>query len=53
MEKPLNLHVKDMNIKHVAINDNMLCPKTLGLCDDFSQGSCEMSETKPFPESTI
>ena len=39
--------------RHVAIDGIVLCQKTLSLCEDFSQGSCEMSGTKPCTASTL
>ncbi|XP_018608961.2 uncharacterized protein LOC108935128 [Scleropages formosus] len=51
MEKALNLWVEDMNRKCVSIDGNMLRQKALRLYEDFSKGSPEMSDTKPFTAS--
>ncbi|KAM9226313.1 tigger transposable element-derived protein 1-like [Dugong dugon] len=48
MEKALNLWVEDMNRKRVPIHGNMLRQKALSLYGDFSKGSPETSDTKPF-----
>lgn len=51
MEKKLNLRVEDMNKKCVLIDSNVLHQKALSLYKDFSKGSPEMSNTKPFTTS--
>lgn len=43
--------MEDMRKKHVLIDDNMLSWKTLSLYKDFSKGSPEKSDTKPFTAS--
>lgn len=48
MRKALNLWMKDMNRKHVLTNGYVLHQKALSLYKDFSKGSPEMRDTKPF-----
>ncbi|KAJ8798745.1 hypothetical protein J1605_016548 [Eschrichtius robustus] len=48
MEEALNLWVEDMNRKRVPIDSNVLRRKALSLYEDFSQGSPETGDTKPF-----
>ena len=51
MEEALNLWVEDMNRKRVPIDSNVLRQKALSLYEDFSQGSPETGDTKPFTAS--
>lgn len=51
MEKALNLWVEDMNRKRVPIDSNMLRQKALSLYEDFSKGSPETINAKPFSAS--
>ena len=51
MEKALSLWVEDMNRKCVPVEGSMLRQKALSLYEDFSKGSSERSNTKPFTAS--
>ena len=51
MEKALNLWVEDMNRKCLPIDSSILGQKALSLHEDFSKGSPEVSDTKPFTAS--
>nr|XP_023398902.1 zinc finger protein 404 isoform X1 [Loxodonta africana] len=51
MEKALSLWLEDMNRKCVPTDGNMLRQKALSLYEDFSKGSHETSDTKPFTAS--
>lgn len=48
LEKALNLWVENMNRKRVPTDGTVMCQKALGLYKDFSKGSPEMGDTKPF-----
>ncbi|KAM5262130.1 general transcription factor II-I isoform 20-T24 [Hipposideros larvatus] len=51
MEKALSLWVEDMNRKRVPVDGSMLRQKALSLYEDFSKGSSERNDTKPFTAS--
>ncbi|XP_035876732.1 general transcription factor II-I isoform X5 [Phyllostomus discolor] len=51
MEKALSLWVEDMNRKCVPVDSTVLRQKALSLYEDFSKGSSERSDTKPFTAS--
>ncbi|KAM7147156.1 general transcription factor II-I isoform 6-T6 [Molossus nigricans] len=51
MEKALSLWVEDKNRKCVPVDGSTLRQKALSLYEDFSKGSSERSETKPFSAS--
>ena len=51
VEKALSLWVEDMNRKCVPVEGSMLRQKALSLYEDFSKGSSERSNTKPFTAS--
>ncbi|XP_032966925.1 general transcription factor II-I isoform X4 [Rhinolophus ferrumequinum] len=51
MEKALSLWVEDMNRKCVPVDGSMLRQKALSLYEDFSKGSSERTDTKPFTAS--
>ncbi|KAM5262115.1 general transcription factor II-I isoform 5-T5 [Hipposideros larvatus] len=51
MEKALSLWVEDMNRKHVPVDSTVLRQKALSLYEDFSNGSSERNDTKPFTAS--
>ena len=51
MGKALSLWVEDMNRKCVPVEGSMLRQKALSLYEDFSKGSSERSNTKPFTAS--
>ena len=53
MEKALNQWVADMNRRCVLTNSNMLLQKALTLWEDFSKGSPETSDTKPFTTEIV
>ncbi|KAM7147152.1 general transcription factor II-I isoform 2-T2 [Molossus nigricans] len=51
MEKALSLWVEDMNRKCVPVDSTVLRQKALSLYEDFSKGSSERRDTKPFTAS--
>ncbi|XP_074184546.1 general transcription factor II-I isoform X8 [Rhinolophus sinicus] len=51
MEKALSLWVEDMNRKRVPVDSTVLRQKALSLYEDFSKGSSERTDTKPFTAS--
>ncbi|XP_036897645.1 general transcription factor II-I-like isoform X5 [Sturnira hondurensis] len=51
MEKALSLWVEDMHRKRVPVDSTVLRQKALSLYEDFSKGSSERSDTKPFTAS--
>ncbi|XP_074184543.1 general transcription factor II-I isoform X5 [Rhinolophus sinicus] len=51
MEKALSLWVEDMTRKRVPVDGSMLRQKALSLYEDFSKGSSERTDTKPFTAS--
>nr|XP_020660653.1 tigger transposable element-derived protein 1-like [Pogona vitticeps] len=48
VEKALNLWLEDMNRNGVTVDNNVLCRKALTLYEDFSKGSPETNDSKPF-----
>lgn len=53
MKKALHLWVEDRNRKCVLMGGNLLCPKAVSLYKDFSKGSPEKSDAKPFLQQVI
>lgn len=51
VEKALNLWVEDMTRKRAPLDGNILRQKALSLYDDFSKGSSETRNNKPFTAS--
>lgn len=51
MEKVLNVGVANLNRKWVPTDLNMLRQRAVSLYEETSEGSAEMSDTKPFSAS--